>query len=332
MNVALLIDSIVRQTTVLIAQLATAAGTRAPLAHTANQVFLDLVAELKSQGLGNKVIADMFGLALRTYHGKVQRLSESSTFRGRSLWSAVLEHIQEHETVRRTELLRRFHYDDEITLKGVLNDLVDSGLVFRAGRAEGTVYRAAQVDEQNEDATAQAERLEHLVWVAIHGFGPLETEALAKVVPAELELLAQAIERLMQQGKVVREESAGVVQYRSDHCFIPLDHGGGWEAAVFDHYQAMVTAICAKLTLGRSRAMPDDVVGGSTYHYDVWEGHPHHEEVKAHLAELRRVSVRLREKVEAFNATHAPPSGQDPRRFIAYVGQTLRVPEGDFSA
>ena len=40
--------------------LATAAGSRAPLAHTANQVFMDLVSELKDQGLGNKVIADMF--------------------------------------------------------------------------------------------------------------------------------------------------------------------------------------------------------------------------------------------------------------------------------
>ena len=50
MNVTLLIDAIVRQTTILIAELATASGTRAPLAHTANQVFLDLVHELKEQG------------------------------------------------------------------------------------------------------------------------------------------------------------------------------------------------------------------------------------------------------------------------------------------
>jgi hypothetical protein len=47
---------------VLIAQLATTAGARAPLAHTANRVFLDLTRELKQQGLGSKVISDMFGL------------------------------------------------------------------------------------------------------------------------------------------------------------------------------------------------------------------------------------------------------------------------------
>ena len=46
MNVKILIDSIVRQTTVLIAQLATSGGVRAPLAHVANQVFLDLSREL----------------------------------------------------------------------------------------------------------------------------------------------------------------------------------------------------------------------------------------------------------------------------------------------
>jgi hypothetical protein len=65
MNATLLIDAIVRQTTVLIATLATAAGHRAPLARVADQVFSDLVGELKEQGLGNKVIADMFGMALR---------------------------------------------------------------------------------------------------------------------------------------------------------------------------------------------------------------------------------------------------------------------------
>lgn len=42
MNVRLLIDSVVRQTTVLLAQLATNGGARAPLAHVANQVFLEL--------------------------------------------------------------------------------------------------------------------------------------------------------------------------------------------------------------------------------------------------------------------------------------------------
>ena len=116
MNVQVLIDSIVRQTTVLIAQLATSAGARAPLAHVANQVFLELVGELK-------------------------------TYQGQSLWESVLEYVQGKGTVQRAEVLRRFHYDDEASVRGVLEDLVNSGMLFRAGRNQATTYRAANLDE-----------------------------------------------------------------------------------------------------------------------------------------------------------------------------------------
>src|SRR5262245_6190833 len=58
-NVNLLIDAIVRQTTVLIAELATNRGLRAPLAHVAEQVFFELTRELDTQGISRKVSADM---------------------------------------------------------------------------------------------------------------------------------------------------------------------------------------------------------------------------------------------------------------------------------
>jgi hypothetical protein len=83
-NLQLLIDSIVRQTTGLIAQLATTGGARAPLVTVANQVFLDLADELAQQGVSRSVSADMFGLALRTYLRKIQRLRESTTEHGKS--------------------------------------------------------------------------------------------------------------------------------------------------------------------------------------------------------------------------------------------------------
>src|ERR1051325_1799401 len=105
MNVRLLIDAIVRQTTVLIAQLATSGGLRAPLAHVAGQVFADLSAELEREGVPKKVSADMFGLALRTYQRRTQRVHQSQTDRGRSLWQAVLDYIAEHPLVTRKQLL-----------------------------------------------------------------------------------------------------------------------------------------------------------------------------------------------------------------------------------
>lgn len=329
MDVALLIDSIVRQTTVLVAQLATAAGGRAPLSHTADQVFLDLVSELKAQGLGHKVIADMFGLALRTYHARVRRLRESSTFRGRSLWAALLEYVEQQDTVRRPALLGRFQYDDEATVKGVLNDLVDSGLLFRSGRGDDTTYRAARVEDAALELPSGSERLDQLLWVAIHRFGPLSLSAVNDVVPADGAATADALERLVQQGKVIREESAGVVRYRAEHCLIGLNEPAGWEAAVFDHYQAVVTAIGAKLALGKRRATESDAVGGSTYHYDVWPGHPHYERARGHLAVLRATSVSLREQIEAYNKEHGLPPEDQVHRVVAYVGQSVREPEGD---
>src|SRR6188472_4826656 len=112
MTVELLIQAIVRQTTILIAQLATAGGTRAPLASVAHQVFLDLVRELERQGVSRKVSADMFGLGLRTYQRKIQRFTESATDKGRSLWVAVLDYVQHAGTATRAQVLEQFASDD----------------------------------------------------------------------------------------------------------------------------------------------------------------------------------------------------------------------------
>jgi hypothetical protein len=142
-----LIDAIIRQTTVLIARLSTDSGLRAPLRHVADRLFLDLVTELEGQGVGRKVVADMFGLALRSYQQKVQRLQESSTAHGATLWEGVLEYIQTHETATRAEVLAHFSDHDSATVRGVLSDLVSSALVYRTGSGDATLFRAAPPGE-----------------------------------------------------------------------------------------------------------------------------------------------------------------------------------------
>src|SRR5688500_7519589 len=94
MDTRYLIDAGVRQTAVLIAQLATPAGMRAPLSHIADQIFVDLARQIEAQGVSRKVAADMFGIALRTYQKKVERLAESASRRGLTLWQAVLEFVE----------------------------------------------------------------------------------------------------------------------------------------------------------------------------------------------------------------------------------------------
>jgi hypothetical protein len=285
MNVTNLIDAIVRQTSVLLAQLATNGGGRAQLANTANQVFLDLVEALREQGLGSRVIADMFGLALRTYQERVRRLSESRTIRGKSLWEAVLEHIQTQGPVLRADVLSRFRYDDGESVRGVLRDLVNASLVYRTGRADGVSYRALEHEHLSRLATESEESLFNVVHISVQQMGPLTRAELGIVTALSEEVLDRALNALTARGLVRVEQGTEESRYTSFGCVLPFDDPKGWEAAVFDHYQALVGALVAKLSLGARGANLRDVIGGSTYGFEVWPGHPHYEEVRGLLQE-----------------------------------------------
>src|SRR5437660_1683958 len=79
----------------------------------------------------------------RTYRRKVQRLAESQTVAGRSLWEAMYEYVGSRHVATRADVSRHFAADDEEIVRGVLEDLVESGLVYRAGRGVHASYRAA---------------------------------------------------------------------------------------------------------------------------------------------------------------------------------------------
>jgi hypothetical protein len=328
-NVQILIDAMVRQTMVLVAQLATTAGMRAPLAQVANQVFLELVGELERQGVRQKVIADMFGLALRSYQRKVQRLLASESEPGRSLWEAVLSYVAERATVSRADVLIRFRNDDDAMVRGVLDDLVSTGLVYRRGRGDAAVFRAASAEEIGEDAGIDAvESAEHLVWVAVYRNGPLTREGLGEVVRLEDDLRDAAVTRLLADGRVTEDPGAnGVAVLAASDFFTAYDDAKGWEAALFDHYQAMVTAMVAKLRGGATRATRADVTGGSTYSFDVGPAHPFEERVLGFLSRVRREADALLEDVHIYN--RANERAPKPVRVSFYVGQSLRSEADD---
>lgn len=321
MNINLLIEAIVRQTTVLIAQLATAAGARASLSQTANQVFTSLVNELKEQGLGNKAIADMFGLSLRTYHNKMRRLSESTTDSGESLWTVVLEFVKEKKTVTRRDVLTRFRRDDERIVKSVLNDLVSSGIVFAKGSGERTAYRAVEAAEYDLAEDQQAQALVNLVWINVARHGPVARSRLTALVGVDDEQVDEALAPLLRDGRVHVHSSDDGLVYDSEACVIGYEQPAGWEASVFDHYQAMVIALCAKLGSGQTASRRDEWVGGSTYGFDVWEEHPLHDEVVGLLAAMRARATELRTRVDEYNRAHRPPGAR--RRVITYMGQAV---------
>lgn len=321
MNAELLIDSIVRQTMVLIAEIATATETRPQLARTADDIFRSLVEALRGQGVTNKAIADMFGLTLRTYHNRVARLAESDAQRGEQLRNAIYKFIEERKSVRKAQVLEQFRAHEPVLVVGLLRDLVSAELVFQSGSGHATAYRIAHSDELPPRATDDDERLNRLLWIAIQRFGPIDLPRLLKFVPAKPDVAREAVDGLVARGRVSASQGTdGVTVYSSDECFIPPEDPAGWEAAVFDHFQAVVATLAARL---RTRAKdPDDWTGGGTFSFEVGRGHPMFDEAVSLLSQTRSRARALRERIRDFNGAHTARD-ERPLRVVFYLGQSL---------
>jgi hypothetical protein len=323
MTIELLIQAIVRQTTILIAHLATSRGARAPLAQVADQVFIDLVRELERQGVSRKVSADMFGLGLRTYRRKIQRMSESATERGRSLWEVALEYVKTQGLVTRLELLTRLSSDDESQVRAVLRDLCESQLLFSSGVGSSTSYRAASDEELASLKRKQGmEGADELLLALMFREAPLTVSETAQKVQTELPEVEATLARLLAAGRIERifPDGASEPRYQARQLVIPLGAPVGWEAAVFDHFKALVTTILGRLREDRPAAL-EDQIGGSTYTIDVWDGHPLADEVYGALGRMRAQLSELRTRVLDFNTEGDLPDVHD--RVVIYVGQSL---------
>lgn len=321
MNAELLIDSIVRQTMVLIAEIATATESRPQLARTADDIFRSLVDALRSHGVSNKAIADMFGLTLRTYHNRVARLAEADAQRGEQLRSAILKFIDERKSVRKAQVLDHFRGHEPALVVGLLRDLVTTELVFQSGSGHAMAYRIARSDELPPLTANDDERLGRLLWIAIQRFGPIDLERLLKFVPASPEAATAAVDRLIAEGRVTASrDGSGPVLYSSDECFIAPEDPAGWEAAVFDHFQAVVATLAARLRM-RTKD-PDDWTGGGTFSFEVWRGHPMFDEAVSLLSQTRSRARALRERIRDFNGRHALKD-ERPLRVVFYLGQSL---------
>lgn len=331
MNVKLLIDAIVQQTTVLIAQLSTAAGVRAPLSHVADQVFLELSRELEAQGLGRKVVADMFGMALRGYQKRVQRLTESVTFRDRTLWEVVLEYAREHEHVTRRQLLARFSRDPEPAVAAVLHDLVASGLLYASGQGQATLYRAtAESALQALVGEGALESLSAMAHAVVYHHGPLSLAELAAKLASDEGSVRRAVELALADGRLSAKDTEHWSDLRAAELLIAIDAETGWEAAVFDHFQALVSAVGAKLQGAGPRSALHDVVGGTTLTFDVSEHHPLYPEVLGLLARVRGDLNAVWKRVCDYNAEH--PLAEDDRvRVRFYFGQNVIGSEAQVS-
>ena len=328
MNSKLLIDLIVQQTTVLIAQLSTAAGLRAPLAHIADQVFLELSREIERQGVGRKVVADMFGLALRSYQKRVQRLSESASARDRTLWEAIYEFVSEEERVSRKRIGERFRHDSAEHVGAVLTDLVTSGLLYASGRGRSAFYRVVTAtDRDAADSDASVDSLAGLAWLAVYRRRAGTMQQLRGLLNAGEEPLRQAVEQLVGDGRLVREGTGEEAALRAERFAVPVGAESGWEAAVFDHFSTVAAAIGAKVQRG-SRSAQNDVVGGATLSFDVHPDHPCEAEVYGLLVRMRGEVNEVWNRVVAFNRQNPVPQ-ERKTKVSFYFGQNVERAEAE---
>lgn len=323
MDTKLLIDGIVRQTTLLIAQLSTAAGIRAPLSHIADQVFLSLARDIEAQGVGRKVVADMFGLALRTYQKKMQRLTASVTEPERTLWQAVLEVLIQEGSVSRARMLQLFARDGEKETIGVLTDLVNSGLAYTSGRGASMLYGTTSSADQQRMSEAQgADAIANMMWVAIYREPTVSLAELCRRFPLSEAAVSAALGQLESDGRVQRRGHDLDARFEAKLFSVPVGSEVGWESAVYDHFQAVTSAIAGKLQHSGARSLKSDIIGGATLSFDLYPGHPQEKRVYGLLQSVRSSVNALWQEVR--RANEARPICDDERiKVTFYFGQNV---------
>jgi hypothetical protein len=136
-------------------------------------------------------------------------------------------------------------------------------------------------------------------------------------------------------GRLRSSDREQLTDLRAADLLIAVDAETGWEAAVFDHFQALVSAISAKVQGAGPRSSQGDTIGGTTLTFDISAEHPLQAEVLGLLARVRGDLNAVWQRVCAHNADH-PLSDDERIRVRFYFGQnvtdsdtTVSKPPGD---
>lgn len=83
--------------------------------------------------------------------------------------------------------------------------------------------------------------------------------------------------------------------------------------------------ICCRLAPDPELQLPQGAIGGSTYTFEVWPGHPHYDEVLRVIGDFRQAQSAVRQRVEEYNAQQSLP-----RSYVevtVYAGQCAVLKE-----
>jgi choline dehydrogenase-like flavoprotein len=214
-----------------------------------------------------------------------------------------------------------FSSDDREVVAGVLNDLVNTGIAYRAGRGGGAVYRTARAaDFRAADGDERDAANDYLVWQAVYRGRPATLEQICAGTGLSEGSVEAACARLLDEGRI-QLVVGSADSYTSERLDVPVGQAIGWEAAVFDHFQALVSAVSAKLSAGDGRAEHRDVTGGATYTLDLWPGHPLEAEAKGTLGRTRQALEDLRARIDQVNQASPHPKSE---QVVFYLGQYVK--------
>jgi hypothetical protein len=269
----------------------------------------------------------MFGLALRSYQRKIQRITEESE-PDATLWQSILECLETEGPLARSRLVERYSGKETVVVNAVLSDLVGSGLVYRSGRGEGASFALVpDADLSKLAAESSAQALEGFVWLTIFRQPSMTRAELALRFP-DAAAREGALQALVADGRVRMTRTADGEVLEAGPCFVPVGATLGWEAAVFDHFQAVTASIIEKLRRSGPGSDASDEIGGTTVHFGIHLGHPHSEEVRGTLADTRRRLDALLRKVTEHN--RAQPIAEEERTKVTfYFGQNVIEPARD---
>jgi hypothetical protein len=236
--------------------------------------------------------------------------------------------LRDRGGVPRKEIFERFLHDDENAVAAVLNDLVSSGLAYATGHGGSALYGLTTFQDRERLARQDLEEAAAaMIWLVVYREGPIDVAGLGRRLALDAAELETALGELLQEGRVRLDPSTG--RYSSAAMSVAIGARMGWEAAVFDHFQAVSKAIAAKLRLG-PQSREADVIGGATLSFDLDPNHPLGGEVHGLLRAVRAQVNELWHKVSVYNREHRL---DDERRIklTFYMGQNVEGPGAELT-
>ncbi|MEZ4267485.1 MAG: hypothetical protein R3F39_13990 [Myxococcota bacterium] len=323
MNFSNLVERMVPLVAELFATLKVTDPLRMDFAGIAEKTVHDLVGVLRQEGLTNEEIAAALDLSIAGFYRKVKDLRETYSpgegTRRPTLWEHVYDFVLEQSggsgdrPVTYTAIEARFPQLTPERLGAMLRYLVRFGRLSMTGHGASRRYRIVE-REQPTGATY------HDAVVTLYRDGPLTRVELAQRLETDEDACDAWLARLRDAGRL-EETTVGrqKTRYRATGYHIEPDEPAGYEAALWDHFQAVVRAICMKVRLGATQASMRDLIGGTTFSFDLPVDDPLYAEISGFLAETRQ-------RMEAWLVRHGemePRPGARSVRVTIYTGQMV---------